>query len=351
MTGPSQPGGSLAGADETSDRPAGRQAPAPGGSAGRVGASTFTIEGRAAPGLFVVGWVLTLVGLGATAVGFLSAGSGAAGALLLVGLVVLDGGLILGAGSQAIERRARGTEPYVGPSPLLVLLVCVVTMPLLAVVAGVPLGLAGISLAAPVRDLITVALSALTYLGVTRLLVVGTGALTWAQIGFVGPARRALSEMAWGAVLAGPVVLGTAVLSALLVAALQVTPTSPLPATGTAWGLALNLLSGAVLAPLGEELLFRGVATTAWVRSLGVQGGVLRAAILFALVHVLFLSGDSFGQALSIATVGFVGRLPVAIALGWVFVRRRSIWAPIGLHAAFNAVLLILAEVAATTRA
>ena len=44
--------------------------------------------------------------------------------------------------------------------------------------------------------------------------------------------------------------------------------------------------------------------------------------------------------------VGFASRIPVALALGWLFLQRGSIWAPIGLHAAFNGVLLILAEVA-----
>ena len=50
--------------------------------------------------------------------------------------------------------------------------------------------------------------------------------------------------------------------------------------------------------------------------------------------------------ALGLIVVGFVDRLPVAFALGWLFVRRRSLWAPIGLHATFNAVLLILADLA-----
>ena len=52
------------------------------------------------------------------------------------------------------------------------------------------------------------------------------------------------------------------------------------------------------------------------------------------------ISGDNFGQAIGLIVVGSPVRLPVALALGWVFVRRRSIWAAIGLHAAFNAVLL-----------
>lgn len=357
MTGPQPDGDPLAGrparaeAPDGSDRGRGDEE-APGASpadrrGGPAGTSTFTIEGRAAPGLFVFGWVLTLVGLGATMVGFLSAGSAASGPVLLAGLVILDAGLILGAGGQAIERRARGRDAYRGPSPVLLLLISVVTVPLVAVVVGVPLGLAGISLPAPVRDLLTVAIHAATYAGVIRLLVVGTGALSWREIGLVGPRSRVLSELAWGILLAGPVVLGTAVLSAILLALLRVTPPSPLPATGTPWGLVLNLVSGAVLAPIGEELLFRGVATTAWVRSLGASAGVLRAALLFALMHVLFLSGDTFGQAAGIAVTGFVGRLPVALVLGWAFVRRGSLWAPIGLHAAFNAILLVLGEVAA----
>jgi membrane protease YdiL (CAAX protease family) len=42
-----------------------------------------------------------------------------------------------------------------------------------------------------------------------------------------------------------------------------------------------------------------------------------------------------------------VTRVPVGLALGWLFLSRRSIWASIGLHGAFNGILLILAEVAA----
>jgi membrane protease YdiL (CAAX protease family) len=120
-----------------------------------------------------------------------------------------------------------------------------------------------------------------------------------------------------------------------------------LPPAGSAGGLVLNLLAGAVIAPVGEEILFRGVATTAWVRSLGPRAGILRGALLFAVVHILLINADSFNDGLRMAAVGFLGRLPVALVLGWVFVRRGSLWAPIGLHAAFNAILLVAAESAA----
>ena len=74
---------------------------------GRPGSATFTIEGRQAPALFVVGWLATLLGLGAILVAVLSGGGAAAPILLAVGLVLLSIGLIAGAGSQGIERRAR----------------------------------------------------------------------------------------------------------------------------------------------------------------------------------------------------------------------------------------------------
>ena len=107
---------------------------------------------------------------------------------------------------------------------------------------------------------------------------------------------------------------------------------------------AINLLAGAVVAPLYEELLFRGFATTAWARVVAPATAIVRTSILFALAHVLTQGGEDFSQALAIAAVGAAGRLPVALALGWVFVRRRSLWASVGLHAAFNAILLVIAE-------
>jgi membrane protease YdiL (CAAX protease family) len=75
---------------------------------------------------------------------------------------------------------------------------------------------------------------------------------------------------------------------------------------------------------------------------------VIRAALIFALAHVLTTAGTSAGDAFGLAVVGFGTRVPIAIALGWLFIRRGTIWAPLGLHAAFNAVLLVLAEVAQT---
>src|SRR5436305_6645358 len=85
-------------------------------SPSRPGLSTFTIEGRAAPGLFVVGWLTTISGLGLVLIGVLA---GSPIFLYLLGPSVLTIGLVAGAGNQAIERRARRAA-YAGPSPYLV---------------------------------------------------------------------------------------------------------------------------------------------------------------------------------------------------------------------------------------
>ena len=62
------------------------------------------------------------------------------------------------------------------------------------------------------------------------------------------------------------------------------------------------------------------------------------------LAHVLFVGADRFQDAVALAFVGGVARIPVSLALGWLR-RTGSLWAPIGLHAAFNATLIVAAEI------
>jgi len=55
----------------------------------------------------------------------------------------------------------------------------------------------------------------------------------------------------------------------------------------TAWRrvpltLAAVLLAGVIVAPFGEEILFRGFATTAWTKAFGPRRGLVQAALLFA---------------------------------------------------------------------
>ena len=344
---PGEPVDPRGGPVDPEGEPADPGAPTSPGPPARPGAGTFTIEGRAAPALFVVGWLATLVGLVAIGVALLAGGSTGAAILLAVGLAVLSVGLIAGAGSQGIERRTRGEDPYGGPSPFLVFAASVPVSLLAVVVFAIPLTIADVPVEGPAGRLASVVIQALVYVGLIRLLVVDTGALSWAAMGVRRLDRRAIGELATGALWAGPVIVATIVVAAILFLFIPVTPPSPLPPTGEPLGFVLNLLAGAVVAPIGEELLFRAFATTAWARSMGDRRGLIRGALFFAVVHVLTISGASAGEAVGMAVVGFAARIPVALALGWLFLQRRSVWVPIGLHATFNAVLLITAELAA----
>jgi uncharacterized protein len=293
----------------------------------------------------VLGWLASIVGFGIAIVGYQAEGVPRA-ILSTLGVAILAIGLLAAAGSQAVERKVRGTEPYAGPSPLLLFGASIPIAYLGAVLVGLVIDAAGGGVPTPLAELILVAIQGGAYIAVIALLVVGAGALTWREIGYRGGPRQAVEDLAWGALFAGPVIGVTLIVTAILVAILKVAPENPLPPTGTASGLLLHLLAGAVVAPVAEETLFRGVATTAWVRSLGVRAGILRAALFFALAHVLLIGGSSVGEGLAIAFVAFAGRVPVALVLGWVFVRRGSIYASIGLHATFNAFLLVVADTA-----
>lgn len=293
-----------------------------------------------------MGWLATVIGLGLILVAVMSGDTTAGRILLIVAMVPLSIGLIAGAGSQGIERRVRGILPYLGPSPFLVLAASVPISLLALVVVAVPLSLAGMPLDGPLAALLSVTVQAVVYIGLVRLLVVDTGALDWRAMGVGRVDRTAVVELVGGVLWALPVVLLTGLVASVLLYVIPVQPVSPLPPTGTAPGFALSLLAGVIVAPFGEEILFRGFATTAWVRALGARRGVVLGAVVFAFAHVVTVSGSSAGDAMQLALVAFVGRIPIALALGWLFVRRGTIWASFGLHAAFNGILLILAEVA-----
>ena len=326
--------------------------PAPDGPAGStpvpryLGLTTFTIEGRKAPALFVVGWLATIIGVGLT--GIVAFGApGLAGAILsLASLFALSIGLIMLAGSQTIERRAAGAA-YAGPSPLLVLIAIVAVSRLVGFLVGAALLPVAQRIPVEVGDLLAVLLQAGVFFTVVRLTIVGPGVLSWSEMGWLRDRTAALRGLWGGAVFAGPLILITTVVVAVAVNLAGVAPPSPLPPTGTASGLILHLIAGAMVAPAAEEMVFRGFALTAWRQLVGVRGAIVRSSVVFVLAHVLFVSGDTFGETLRVAIVAGVARIPVAFALGWLFVRTGSIWGPIGLHAGFNGILIVLAEAAA----
>jgi len=301
----------------------------------------FGLERRAVPAVYLVGWIASLTGVGAIAVSIMGSANPFARWLFVVGLVILAIGLLAAAGSQTIERSRRAASPFKGPSPVLAFAVVVVISLLALLLVLVPVSALGVDPGGQLGTAISLAVTTTVFLLVVRQLVVRTGALSWAEIGFSRPLGGALADLGRGALLAVPVLAVSLLLTSLL-AGLLAPPTSPLPTATTAGALLLNLLSAAVLAPLGEEVFFRGYTTTAWARAVGARSAILRGALFFALAHIATLFSSDFGTGWASAATQFVGLLPAGLVLGWVFLARRSIWAPMGLHAAFNALQLLL---------
>ncbi len=305
----------------------------------------FELEGRAAPGLYLVGWGLVVAGLGAIFIAVASgAGRGATVAFVL-GIAALGFGLTAGSGAQALQRRADGAV-YPGPSPLLVFGAALA----ITLVVGFALDALGGLPERPISALAAVLIQAAILIGLIGLVVVSPGSLTWREMGFrrPGPGEGStIADVAWGVALAIPTLFGSALLAALLVGLLGVAPVSPLPPARDPTEVLVNLLVAAVIAPLSEETFFRGFTTTAWARSAGARAAIVRGALFFSFVHVVTMVGSDFRTAFLSAFIAFAVRLPVGLVLGWVFLRRRTLIAPIALHATYNAIPVLLVALGA----
>lgn len=86
--------------------------------------------------------------------------------------------------------------------------------------------------------------------------------------------------------------------------------------------LTLSVVSAAILAPVGEELLFRGVMLSAWERK-GARRAVIVTAVMFAMLHgsLLGLPGEIFGGMM------------MALLVLW----SDSIYAGLAFHSVYNA--------------
>lgn len=96
----------------------------------------------------------------------------------------------------------------------------------------------------------------------------------------------------------------------------------------------LAIFSIAVIAPLVEEFLFRGLLQSFIRKHLGSRQAILITAICFSFFH--FSPEQGLGN-LSIVTSLF----PLALILGFIYERQRSLLASIGLHALFNAMSIL----------
>ena len=96
----------------------------------------------------------------------------------------------------------------------------------------------------------------------------------------------------------------------------------------------LQIISVVIMAPIAEELLFRGILFNTIKHAGYPLAGMFASAALFALVH------GSMALMLPLFVMGF--------ALAWVYEKSESIIAPIVMHATFNAINFTFLKMAPT---
>ena len=347
--------------------------------------SFLSLEGRASPRLYLLGLMLGVPGLVALLALWIGARSGLSfrgtpiPALLLVEVVSIAAaiGLSGAALAQAHQRRTDGWNDYAGPAPLLaggalLALIACLSLPLEygLSAAGIHPGVAG-------STLLQVLLYLLIYVGVVHVLAVKTGALTWRDI--VGPQRLAPNEDEWTSVprtpqfvdawgrpvrhwrsraaagfvgdilwalaLLLPLFFISAILAALMAVALGLHGSdinSPVTTAITDLDRWITILAVAIVVPIGEEIFYRGFAANAWGRSLSRNSAILRAGLFFAAVHIVNVTTTEGGLSVRAAVFNMVVRIPVAIALTWIYMRRRSLMASATLHGSYNGLIVVL---------
>jgi membrane protease YdiL (CAAX protease family) len=93
---------------------------------------------------------------------------------------------------------------------------------------------------------------------------------------------------------------------------------------------ALFVISAVAVAPLAEELFFRGMVFARLRDRLGRWPAIGLASILFSVAH--YEVGNLEGSLYAFAVL-----FPFAMYLAWMFDRHRSIAVPMMMHAVFNA--------------
>lgn len=203
-------------------------------------------------------------------------------------------------------------------------------------------------------DLRARAIASLANYGAQLLLVAG---IWWALRGMIthgaaAPAGAPPSIGAWRAAAVGalamaigwPVVQATGVVASTVQQSLSGvaapdTAHRTLEAMGqsadAAW-VAATALVAVVLAPLVEEILYRGALQQA-LHGLGMPriASIACASALFAVAHWGSLVGGSEAGALAMLLV-------LGLIFGWAYERTGSMWAPFTAHALFNAANLAI---------
>lgn len=105
----------------------------------------------------------------------------------------------------------------------------------------------------------------------------------------------------------------------------------------------LFALSAVVIAPVAEELFFRGLLFQALRSRLGATAGILLSSLVFGAVHLT--AASALANGLVVAVTSLLG-----VSFAWAFHRRGSLLVPVVAHMTVNLVstLLLVAGVVET---
>jgi membrane protease YdiL (CAAX protease family) len=354
-----------------------------------VSRPALSVRGRRSPRLYGLGFALGLPGIALLLLYMVGVRAGLEFALGSIPFwVVVEAvsiaaavGLMGLALAQARQRRADGWRDYSGPSPFLAGGALLATVEALGLPLELAMKSANVDLQSAPATLVLLLMYLGTYIAIVHFLTVRTGALTWRDIArpqklapssddwtaagpvpewtrrwfeAIGARRSSAPRLRIGDILVPlamvvPLVFASNILSALMLVVLGLQPLDLVTEVSTPLtdiDRLLAFMALAVVAPIGEEIFFRGFATNAWGRSLSRNSTILRASLFFALIHVINVTTTDANISWRAAVFNFGARVPVAFALTWLYMRRRSIVASGTLHFGYNGLITLLSFLA-----
>jgi membrane protease YdiL (CAAX protease family) len=253
-------------------------------------------------------------------------------ALLRTGGLLLIVGCVANAARAVVVRRWLPPTRYRGPSVLvLLLLAAALSVGASAFFAADALALTtGEGQASLLGTAVILTATQLALLLVTLLFVAWPRALPgWQLLPEEGLPRSILL----GIGLAFPAWFAVSIVAALMAELLRQAGIQPQPEPSqqllTVADPVIAVLATVVVAPVAEELFFRGVAFSAWSREYGVGRALLLSALLFAIIHA--------------SLVAFLPIFTLGLILALLYRRTGSLPASMALHATFNAISVGLA--------
>ena len=92
----------------------------------------------------------------------------------------------------------------------------------------------------------------------------------------------------------------------------------------------------AIVGPLAEELIFRGVLLRFFIEKNRLLSGTVFVSLLFAAVHGY--AGQSTGWQLYLFAIYFL----ISVLLCRLFIRQKTLWSPIVFHSVYNSTMVVL---------